>query len=90
MAPVRTSVATEFNSGEHAYSTIKPHPPSTRKPCGKSGARNYHRIYINAVVSNSDEMMQQKTLRDGKSSDGIHVESFRKLASSHIAICDVN
>ena len=28
MAPVRTSVATEFNSGEHTYSTIKPRSPS--------------------------------------------------------------
>jgi hypothetical protein len=28
MAPVRTSVATEFNSGEHTYDTIKPRPPS--------------------------------------------------------------
>ena len=28
MAPVRTSVATEFNSGEHAYNTIKPRSPS--------------------------------------------------------------
>ena len=26
--PVRTSVATEFNSGEHAYNTIKPRSPS--------------------------------------------------------------
>ena len=32
MAPVRTSVATEFNSGEHIYSTIKPRSPSIRKP----------------------------------------------------------
>ena len=32
MAPVRTSVATEFNSGERTYSTIKPRPPSIRKP----------------------------------------------------------
>ena len=32
MAPVRTSVATEFNSGEHTYGTIKPRPPSIRKP----------------------------------------------------------
>ena len=31
-APVRTSVATEFNSGEHTYSTIKPRPPSIRNP----------------------------------------------------------
>ena len=53
-------------------------------------ARNYHRIYINPVVSDGGEMMQQKTLREGKSVDGIHVEPFRKLASSHIAICDVN
>ena len=30
MAPVRTSVATEFNSGEHTYGTIKPHLPSIR------------------------------------------------------------
>ena len=30
MAPVRTSVATEFNSGEQPYSTIKPRPPSIR------------------------------------------------------------
>ena len=28
MAPVRTSVATEFNSGEQTYDTIKPRPPS--------------------------------------------------------------
>ena len=32
MAPVRTSVATEFNSGERTYSTIKPRSPSIRKP----------------------------------------------------------
>ena len=32
MAPVRTSVATEFNSGERTYSTIKPHLPSIGKP----------------------------------------------------------
>ena len=32
MAPVRTSVATEFNSGEHTYSTTKSRPPSIRKP----------------------------------------------------------
>ena len=38
MAPVRTSIATEFNSGEHTYSTIKPRPPSIRKPRGKSVA----------------------------------------------------
>ena len=31
MAPVRTSVATEFNSGEHAYNTIKPRSPSIRR-----------------------------------------------------------
>jgi hypothetical protein len=31
-APVRTSVATEFNSGERTYSTIKPRSPSIRKP----------------------------------------------------------
>ena len=30
MAPVRTSVATEFNSGEQPYNTIKPRPPSIR------------------------------------------------------------
>ena len=30
MAPVRTSVATEFNSGEQRYSTTKSHPPSIR------------------------------------------------------------
>ena len=30
--PVRTSIATEFNSGEHAYNTIKPRSPSIRKP----------------------------------------------------------
>ena len=30
-APVRTSVATEFNSGEQPYNTIKPRPPSIRK-----------------------------------------------------------
>ena len=30
MAPVRTSVATEFNSGEHTYDTIKPRSPSIR------------------------------------------------------------
>ena len=28
MAPVRTSVATEFNSGEHTYRIIKPRSPS--------------------------------------------------------------
>ena len=28
--PVRTSVATEFNSGEHVYNTIKPPSPSIR------------------------------------------------------------
>ena len=28
MAPVRTSVATEFNSGEHTYRIIKPRLPS--------------------------------------------------------------
>ena len=28
MTPVRTSVATEFNSGERTYSTIKPRSPS--------------------------------------------------------------
>ena len=28
MAPVRTSVATEFNSGERIYNTIKPRSPS--------------------------------------------------------------
>ena len=39
---------------------------------------------------NQPQMMQQMTLRDGKSVDGIHVETFRKLASSHIAKCDVN
>ena len=32
MAPIRTSVATEFNSGERTYSTIKPRSPSIRKP----------------------------------------------------------
>ena len=31
-APVRASVATEFNPGEHTYGTIKPRPPSIRKP----------------------------------------------------------
>ncbi len=51
MAPVRTSVATEFNSGERTYSTIKPRSPSTRKPRQIRHARNYHRIYINAVVA---------------------------------------
>ena len=30
MAPVRTSVATEFNSVEQTYGTIKPHLPSIR------------------------------------------------------------
>ena len=30
MAPVRTSVATEFNSGERTYSTTKSHLPSIR------------------------------------------------------------
>ena len=30
-APVRTSVATEFNSREQPYNTIKPRPPSIRK-----------------------------------------------------------
>jgi len=30
MAPVRTSVATEFNSGERIYNTIKPRSPSIR------------------------------------------------------------
>ena len=53
---------------------------------GKSDARNYHRIYINPVVSDGEAMRQQMTLRDSKSADGIHVEPFRKLASSHIAI----
>ena len=32
MAPARTSVATEFNSGEHTYSTTKSRSPSIRKP----------------------------------------------------------
>jgi len=31
MAPVRTSVATEFNSEEHTYDTIKPRSPSIPK-----------------------------------------------------------
>ena len=31
MAPVRTSIATEFNSGEHVYDTIKPPSPSIPK-----------------------------------------------------------
>ena len=57
---------------------------------GKSAARNYHHIYINPVVSDGGEMTQQKTQQDGKSVDGIHVEPFRKLATSHIAIYDVN
>ena len=57
---------------------------------GKTAARNYHRIYINPVVSDGGEMTQQKTLRDGKSVDGIHVEPFQKPVASHIAICDVN
>ena len=35
MAPVRTSVATELNSGEHTYSTIKPRSPSIRKIVGR-------------------------------------------------------
>ena len=30
-APVHTSVATEFNSGEHTYDTIKPRSPSIPK-----------------------------------------------------------
>ena len=50
---------------------------------GKSDARNYHRIYINPVVSDGGEMTQQKTLRDGKSVDGINVEPFQKLVTSH-------
>lgn len=62
----------------------------TSKSRGKSDAKNYHRIYINAVVSNSGEMMQQKTQQGGKSVDGIHVEPFQKPVASHIAICDVN
>ena len=42
------------------------------------------------MVSDGGEMMQQKTLRGGKSVDGINVEPFQKLVTSHIAICDVN
>ena len=49
MSPVRTSVATEFNSGEQTYGTIN-HVRRLSENRGKSDARNYHRIYINAVV----------------------------------------
>ena len=89
MAPVRTSVATEFNSGERTYSTIKPRSPSIRKP-RQIRREKLPPHFINPVVSDGGEMMQQKTLRDGKNADEIHVEPFQKLGTSHIAICDVN
>ena len=38
MAPVRTSVATEFNSGEQPYSTIKLPSPSIRNHANKDSS----------------------------------------------------
>ena len=80
-SPLANARAVLHNVGFNVASILNMIP---NRPC------TYHRIYINPVVSDGGEMTQQKTLRDGKSVDGVHVETFRKLASSHIAKCDVN
>ena len=51
MAPVRTSVATEFNSGERTYSTIKPRSPPTREPRGKSACMFWLRVGCDYLVT---------------------------------------
>ena len=80
-SPLANARAVLHNVGFNVASMLNMIP---NRPC------TYHRIYINPVVSDGGEMMQQKTQQDGKSVDVINVEPFRKLASSHIAICDVN
>ena len=80
-SPLAKARAVLHNVGFNVASMLNMIP---NRPC------TYHRIYINPVVSDGEAMMQQMTLRDGKSVDGINVEPFRKLASSHIAKCDVN
>ena len=80
-SPLANARAVLHNVGFNVASILNMIP---NRPC------TYHRIYINPVVSDGEAMMQQMTLRDGKSVDGVHVETFRKLASSHIAKCDVN
>ena len=80
-SPLANARAVLHNVGFNVASMLNMIP---NRPC------TYHRIYINPVVSDGEAMMQQMTLRDGKSIDGIHVEPFQKLVTSHIAICDVN
>ena len=80
-SPLAKARAVLHNVGFNVASMLNMIP---NRPC------TYHRIYIKPVVSDGDAMMQQMTLRDGKSVDGINVEPFQKLVTSHIAICDVN